>query len=70
MLDSTPLRQLSRGSRVTLVTATAVTVVAGALKAAGLRPRSIAAIGITNQRETTLLWDRKSGRPLHPRAKL
>ena len=25
---------------------------------------SIAAIGITNQRETTLLWDRKTGRPL------
>ncbi len=25
----------------------------------------IAAIGITNQRETTILWDRKSGRPLH-----
>ena len=26
---------------------------------------SIAAIGMTNQRETTLLWDRKTGRPLH-----
>src|SRR5258708_2279632 len=37
----------------------------GALKAAGLKPASVAAIGITNQRETTVLWDRKSGKPLH-----
>ena len=36
-----------------------------ALKAAGLKPASIAAAGITNQRETTLLWDRKNSRPLH-----
>ena len=26
----------------------------------------IAAIGITNQRETTLIWDRRTGRPIHP----
>jgi len=31
----------------------------------GVSPRDIAAIGITNQRETTVLWDRKSGAPLH-----
>jgi glycerol kinase len=37
----------------------------GALKAAGLSPSRIAAIGITNQRETALLWDRKSSKPLH-----
>ena len=36
-----------------------------ALKTAGLGARDIAAIGITNQRETTVLWDRASGRPLH-----
>jgi glycerol kinase len=30
-----------------------------------LRPRDLAAIGITNQRETTLLWDRRSGKPVH-----
>jgi glycerol kinase len=41
-----------------------------ALAAAGLRNRAeiarrVAAIGITNQRETTLLWDRASGRPIH-----
>src|SRR5512139_1500857 len=36
-----------------------------ALREAGLRGGDIAAIGITNQRETTGLWDRRSGRPLH-----
>ncbi|MDR0449721.1 MAG: glycerol kinase GlpK [Treponema sp.] len=30
-----------------------------------IAPRDIAAIGVTNQRETTLLWDRKSGRPVY-----
>jgi glycerol kinase len=40
------------------------TVVAGALRAAGLAPGDLAAIGITNQRETTLVWDRRTGRPL------
>jgi len=29
-------------------------------------PRSIMAIGITNQRETTVIWDRQTGRPVHP----
>ncbi len=36
-----------------------------ALEAAGLLAKQIAAIGITNQRETTLLWDRQTGRPIH-----
>ena len=36
-----------------------------ALALAGLTAADIAAIGITNQRETTVLWDRRSGRPLH-----
>jgi glycerol kinase len=36
-----------------------------ALAAAGLEARDIAAIGITNQRETTVLWERSTGRPLH-----
>ncbi len=35
-----------------------------AIADAGLGPADIAAIGITNQRETTVLWDRDSGRPL------
>lgn len=36
-----------------------------ALKAANLQPQQIAAIGITNQRETTLVWDRRSGEPIY-----
>ena len=35
------------------------------VRRAGIDPGEIAAIGITNQRETTLLWDRKTGRVLH-----
>ena len=35
-----------------------------ALDAGGLTVRDLAAIGITNQRETTLLWDRRTGEPL------
>ena len=31
----------------------------------GVAVKEIAALGITNQRETTLLWDRKTGVPLH-----
>jgi glycerol kinase len=36
-----------------------------ALTQAGLTARDIAAIGITNQRETTVLWNRRTGEPLH-----
>lgn len=36
-----------------------------ALKSAGVKSSQIAAIGITNQRETTVLWDRKTGKPIH-----
>jgi glycerol kinase len=36
-----------------------------AIERANLRPGDIAAIGITNQRETTLVWDRKTGQPIH-----
>src|SRR3954467_6188518 len=36
-----------------------------ALGASGIGPASIAAIGITNQRETAVLWDRKTGKPVH-----
>ena len=35
-----------------------------ALASAGARPGDVAAIGIANQRETVVLWDRESGRPL------
>src|SRR4051812_47233619 len=37
-----------------------------ALAAASVSSDRIAAIGITNQRETTLVWERASGRPIHP----
>src|SRR5213596_139646 len=36
-----------------------------ALKKAKLAPTSVAAIGITNQRETTVVWDRRTGKPVH-----
>ncbi len=36
-----------------------------ALREAGIHGREVAAIGITNQRETTSLWERRSGRPIH-----
>ncbi len=39
--------------------------IAGALTAANARGTDIAAIGITNQRETTLLWDRRTGAPVY-----
>ncbi|MCL7998520.1 glycerol kinase GlpK [Brucella sp. 21LCYQ03] len=40
-------------------------VISEALKKAKLKASDIASVGITNQRETTLLWDRKTGAPLY-----
>ncbi|UCM86920.1 glycerol kinase GlpK [Streptomyces marincola] len=40
-------------------------VVAGALAKARIAKEQVKAIGITNQRETTLLWDRNTGEPVH-----
>jgi glycerol kinase len=37
-----------------------------ALGKAGARPRDVAAIGITNQRETTIVWERTTGKPIYP----
>jgi glycerol kinase len=42
-----------------------VSAVQEALRRAGIDGSSLAAVGITNQRETTLLWERDSGRPLY-----
>src|SRR5260370_3739839 len=39
-------------------------VIGGALEKLGLRASDLAAIGITNQRETTVLWERKTGKPV------
>ncbi|MEX5727769.1 glycerol kinase [Rhodovulum iodosum] len=36
-----------------------------AIERAGIAPADIAAVGITNQRETTVVWDRKTGQPIH-----
>ena len=38
-------------------------MIAGALRAAGLTGGDLAAIGVTNQRETTVVWNPKTGRP-------
>ena len=44
----------------------AVTVLRETVKTSGRSPADIAALGITNQRETTIVWDKTSGRPIHP----
>ena len=41
------------------------TVIGTALTSTGLHARDLAAIGVTNQRETTIVWDARTGRPLH-----
>src|SRR6267143_361146 len=43
---------------------TQIGVAAEAMTRAGLESRDIAALGITNQRETTVVWDRKTGEPV------
>ncbi|MDL2400463.1 glycerol kinase GlpK [Rhizobium mayense] len=45
--------------------ASVVSTVKNAIKAAGITAKDIAALGITNQRETVVLWDRKTGKPIH-----
>jgi len=45
--------------------ANVVAVVEEALAAGGLTPDRLAAVGITNQRETTVVWDRRTGEPVH-----
>ena len=40
-------------------------VVKQALSRKNIKPSDIAAIGITNERETTILWDKKTGKPVH-----
>ena len=42
-----------------------ISVAIEALSRADVRPRDIQAIGITNQRETTIVWDRETGRPVY-----
>jgi glycerol kinase len=42
-----------------------LSVIAEVLSEAGLKPEQIAGIGITNQRETTVVWDRETGEPIY-----
>ncbi|NTX99048.1 glycerol kinase GlpK [Deinococcus sp. JMULE3] len=44
---------------------TQIGVAQEAITRAGIRASDVAAIGITNQRETTLIWDRRTGQPIH-----
>ena len=45
--------------------ASQIGVAADALGRAGISAKDVAAIGITNQRETAVVWDRKTGEPIH-----
>jgi len=45
--------------------ASQIGVATEALATLGIRARDVAAIGITNQRETTIVWDRATGEPIH-----
>src|SRR5690606_26602540 len=42
-----------------------ISVAAEVLSRGRVRPADVAAVGITNQRETTLIWDRRTGQPIH-----
>jgi glycerol kinase len=46
--------------------ATTLATMRAAVDQAGIRPQDVAAIGIANQRETSVVWDRRTGRPIHP----
>ncbi len=37
-----------------------------AMEKAGIAPEQIAGIGITNQRETTIVWEKETGKPIYP----
>ena len=49
-----------------LIWSTQSATIADALAQASIRPADLVAIGITNQRETTLVWDRLTGQPIGP----
>ncbi|MGG6311776.1 glycerol kinase GlpK [Paenibacillus macerans] len=43
-----------------------LSVIASCLSESGIKPKQIAGIGITNQRETTVIWEKESGHPIYP----
>jgi glycerol kinase len=47
------------------ILASTLAVIAEALQTSGVQPSQLAAVGITNQRETTVVWDHKTGKPIH-----
>jgi glycerol kinase len=44
---------------------TVVATCRAAIRKAGIKPSELSGIGITNQRETTVIWNRKTGKPIH-----
>src|SRR5688500_19394831 len=40
-------------------------VIKGGLKKSGVSPKDIAAVGITNQRETAIVWEKATGKPVY-----
>lgn len=42
-----------------------LSVIAGVFSESGIKPEQIAGIGITNQRETTVVWDKDTGTPIY-----
>jgi glycerol kinase len=42
-----------------------LSVMSDVLKSTGVSPKEVASIGITNQRETTVIWEKESGRPIY-----
>ncbi|QCJ41878.1 glycerol kinase GlpK [Bacillus sp. S3] len=42
-----------------------LSVIAGVLSVSGIKPEQIAGIGITNQRETAVVWDKETGEPIY-----
>nr|WP_263323513.1 glycerol kinase GlpK [Neobacillus sp. Marseille-Q6967] len=42
-----------------------LSVIAGVLSESGIKPEQVAGIGITNQRETTVVWDKETGLPVY-----
>lgn len=47
------------------ILSTTLSTARAAIDSAGIKPGQIASIGITNQRETTVVWDRQSGKPVY-----
>ncbi|HEY9720028.1 MAG TPA: glycerol kinase GlpK [Trichormus sp.] len=47
------------------ILSTQIECIKEAIKNAGIKPEEIACVGVTNQRETTVVWNRETGKPIH-----